>query len=313
MLAEPRRRVQPAFDEFDETVPDPGSDHVYVQAIQTQFPGIHGHWLVNERRGVISGDGYRIVQIRLQSGNGDEVQASIAFADSHRRTPQELIDEVAIRLGYTISLELAFRRNITIGIRPPSHYTPQRQGAGTHERAVRHRVDTERRRRDYLPSLDPTIGLPSIQFDDILRVAGSPAAGANPAERAEGTLRFVLGDELYTQLSANGYLDVPSVHYADRKRVYRLRRDPHHQSDKRIRIFEETGGRMSYVKDFCIVRADQAVPEADCFLSKWLGLLSDELRTLAVVGRYNIFDPYSDDYGQHLRETRVPVWQTPVD
>ena len=303
-----RRRYTPPLADVDETTPDPGSDHPYVHAIQTQFPGLHGQWLVDERRGMISGDSYRIIQVGLESGNGDLLQASIAFAEAHQRTVQEQVDEIAIRLGYTISLELAQRRNISIPIRPPSHFSLPRSPARTHDQATRQRAGAERRRRDYLPALDPTIGLPSIRFDDILRVAGTPAAGHTPAERAEGTLRLLLGDDLYTQLSTDGYLDVPSVHFADQKRVYRLRRDPRHLADKRVRIFEEANGRMAYVKDFCIVRAESNIPEADCFLSKWLGLLSDERRTLAVVGVHNIFQPYSDDYGQQLKETRLPVW-----
>ena len=217
-------------EQVDETAPDPGSEHPYVQAIQSQFPGIHGHWLVDERHGTIGGDGYRVVLVNLQSGNGDAIQASIAFADAHPRSSQERVDEIAIRLGYTLSLELAQRRNIPIVIRPPSHFALPRSAAQTHEQATRQQLDAERRRRGYLPALDPTVGLPSIRFDDILRVSGTPAAGSSPAERAEGTLRLLLGDDLYGHLSTDGY-PTSSVTLPIRNVSDRLRRDPRHQVD----------------------------------------------------------------------------------
>src|SRR6266702_4619078 len=99
------------------------------------------------------------------------------------------------------------------------------------------------------------------------------------------------------------FLDVPSVHYAAAQRVYRLRRDSAKAHERRVRVFE----RGQYSKDFCIVRG-QDVPEADWWLGLFLGLMSDEQSTLSVVGRHNVFSPFSD--GEE-RETVPPVWVTP--
>lgn len=85
------------------------------------------------------------------------------------------------------------------------------------------------------------------------------------------------------------------------QRVYRLRRDPHKARERRIRVFEQ--GR--YTRDFCVVR-DMACPEADLFLTCFLGLMSDELHLLSVVQSYNIFPPHSDGNEQET----IPVrWQ----
>jgi hypothetical protein len=148
-------------------------------------------------------------------------------------------------------------------------------------------------------------------MDRILRIAGTPAAGRTPVERAEGTLRLLLGDPLYTRLLGEGYLDVPSAQFAACHRVYRLRRDPARLRDQRVRVFEVVDGRMTYTQDYCIVRRSQSVPEADHFLTKWLGLLSDERRLLEVVGPHNIFAPHSDDYGRRIDEPTLPVWSVP--
>jgi hypothetical protein len=281
--------------------------HPYVQAINAQFPGFLGHWRVDERHGHVAGDAYRVVQVGFQSGNGDAVEATLAFADRHALTAQQRLGELAVRAGYCIALELAHRRGIDLDVRPPSHYTAHGTGGsgGTGARAPT-------RRRGFVPPQRTAHELPPIQLDQILRIAGTPAAGNTPAERAEGTLRLMLGDETYGRLLQVGYLDVPSVRYADRRRVYRLRRDPARNSDKRVRVFEDVGGRMTYARDFCIVRQSYAVPEADHFLTKWLGLLSDEDSIIGVVGRHNIFSPHSDDdWGRRLEETTLPVWHDP--
>lgn len=272
--------------------------HPSVQAILTQFPGIGGTWRVEERRGRLGADGYRIAQISLVSGNGDEVEASIAFVERRLPTDQARLGEVAVRAGYCLALELAHRRGIRLDVRPPSHYSTGSTAAAPRER-----------RAPRLSQQGVTDGLPAIGLDQILRVAGTPAAGRTPVERAEGTLRLMLGDQIYQSLMTQGYLDVPSVRYADRQRVYRLRRDPNRREDKRIRVFEQVGTQMTYVKDFCVVRASPDVPEADHFLSKWLGLLSSEQSIIGVVGPHNVFEPYSDDYGRTLREPVLPVWQ----
>lgn len=284
------------------------SQHAYVQAIQAQFPGFLGHWAVVERHGLVDGAGYRITQIQFTSGDGETIDATIAFADAHGLTEQERRSEIAIRAGYCIALELAHRRGIDLDVRPPSHYSPHQQRTNT-GRGAAHST-----RRPAAPV--PDAGrwapvLPSIALDEIVRIAGTPAEGRTPTERAEGTLRLMLGDETYGRLLRDGYLDVPSRLYANRKRVYRLRRDPHRNDDKRVRIFEEVDGHMSYVEDYCIVRASYSVPEADHYLTKWLGLLSDERSIIGVVARHNRFRPHSDDYSTRIEETTLPVWRDP--
>jgi hypothetical protein len=266
--------------------------HPYVTAIGEQFPGLRGHWQVHEQAGRIAREAYQIVHVHFASGNGDQVVATLAFAERHHLPDAARRGEIAIRAGYTIALELAHRRGIWLDVRPPSHYTSASPSA---RHSARHQIGTTRE-------------LPTMEMDHILRIAGTPAAGSSPSERAEGTLRLMLGDTLYTHLLGDGYLDVPSAQYADRRRVYRLRRDSARVSDKRVRVFEEVDGRMTYVKDFCIVRHSARLPEADHFLTKWLGLLSDERSILAVVKPHNIFAPHSDDYGRRIEEPTSPVW-----
>ena len=70
-----------------------------------------------------------------------------------------------------------------------------------------------------------------------------------------------------------------------------------------MRVFEYG----EYKKDYCIVRG-QSVPEADHYLTVFLGLLSDEAHLLSVVGDYNIFSPDSEGIGGE----RVPAVWTPT-
>ncbi len=128
--------------------------------------------------------------------------------------------------------------------------------------------------------------------------------GYTPVQRAENTLRLFLGETLYAQLERQHFLDVSSVRYAHEQRVYRVRRDPAKRRDRRVRVFRHG----EYVNDFCIVRG-QDVPEADHWLGVFLRLISDEEGQLAVVGRYNIFPPHSDDYEGHEEETIPAIWQ----
>jgi hypothetical protein len=180
--------------------------------------------------------------------------------------------------GYAVAAEIARQAGYTTVGQPPEHFK-LRRGSGTREGR--------------------------IALRDILQVGERTdlGDGLTPAKRAENTLRLFLGD-LYQQLSLQGYLDVPSRSYLTEQRVYRLRRDPAHQRDRRVRVFE----LAQYVRDLCIVRA-QNVPEADHYLTVFLRLLSDEAGVLAVVQTYNIFPPYSDDSG---RESTPPVWAPPV-
>jgi hypothetical protein len=126
--------------------------------------------------------------------------------------------------------------------------------------------------------------------------------GYTPQQRAENTLRLFLGAELYTQLERQHFLDVSSVLYANNQRVYRIRRDPRKQYERRIRVFEHG----CYRNDFCIVRG-QDVPEADHWLTVFLSLISDEANALSVVRSGNVFSPNSD--GQEC-ETVPAIWQT---
>jgi hypothetical protein len=105
--------------------------------------------------------------------------------------------------------------------------------------------------------------------------------------RAENTLRLFLGDDTYALLERQGFLDVSSVRYASEQRVYRLRRDPAKQRERRVRVYQD-------------------VPADDWWLTVWLGLLSDEDATLSVVQRHNVFPPFSDG---NERETIPAVWR----
>jgi hypothetical protein len=122
--------------------------------------------------------------------------------------------------------------------------------------------------------------------------------GLTPVQRAENTLRLFLGPQ-HALLERQGFLDVSSGFYPGR--VYRLRRDPLHRYERRVRVFENA----VYTRDYCIVRA-QRVPEADQYLTVYFGLIADERRILSVVHRGNIFGPHSDG---HERETVPAVWQ----
>lgn len=67
-----------------------------------------------------------------------------------------------------------------------------------------------------------------------------------------------------------------------------------------MRVFEHA----RYVHDYCIVRG-QDVPEADHWLTVFLGLISDEREVLRVVQHHHVFPPYSDGYEE---ETASAVW-----
>jgi len=147
---------------------------------------------------------------------------------------------------------------------------------------------------------------PRIGLADILRVGDEVnlGDGLRPEQRAENTVAYFLGADLYAKLNRQGFLDVSSVHYGTEQRVYRIRRDPAHLRERRVRVIE----RGRYTKDLCLVRG-QDVPEADWWLSIWLGLMSDEMATLGILGSYNIFSTYSDG---NERETIPAVWQRRV-
>jgi len=257
-----------------------------LTATQQQWPGLRGTWRIERADTRIRNNPYQVVLLRLDMGNGGSATGVVAFASSHRHTEQEMIAGVAGWAGYAIAAEVARLGGFPLVGQIPEHFRIDR------------RPTTGRRQQ-------PTTTVPSIGLADILRVGDIIQPGRDPNTVAEQTLRMFLGEETYALLERQGFLDISSVRYANEQRVYRLRRDPAKRSDRRIRVFEHN----RYTRDLCVVRAMQC-PEADMFLTNFLGLLSDEDAALAVVNpHFNIFSPYSD--GQE-RETIPAVWQPRV-
>jgi hypothetical protein len=255
-------------------------------ATQEQWPGLRGTWSIERRTAPIQQHPYLFVLVRLEPGNGGEATGVVAFAEQHHPSEQRLQAGVAGWAGYAIAAEVARRGGFPLAGQPPEHFrVPQRQTA----------------RRTAASSSQAAF--PSVGLADILRVGDmiDLGDGLRPAERAERTLRLFLGETLYAQLERQHFLDVSSVHFADRQRVYRLRRDHFKRRERRVRVFEHG----EYVNDYCIVRG-QDVPEADHFLTVFLGLLSDEMETLTVVRSHNVFHPLSD--GQEA-EWVPAVWR----
>ncbi|MBA2395140.1 MAG: hypothetical protein H0V70_20620 [Ktedonobacteraceae bacterium] len=256
--------------------------NLLVQSTQQQWPGLGGKWSVEQRTGTIDHHPYRFVLLQLATGNGTTATGLVAFVQRFHTTTQSMIGGVAGWAGYAIAAEVARTAGYPMAGQPPDHFKVTRRGeAGT----------TDRRRR--------------IGLSDILRVGDQVdlGDGYTPTQRAENTLRLFLGEELYTQLERQHFLDVSSVCYASEKRIYRVRRDPAKQRERRVRVFK----KGYYSNDFCIVRG-QNVPEADHWLTVFLGLISDEEQTLSVVGTYNVFDPHSDDYIQREEEHIPAIW-----
>jgi hypothetical protein len=105
----------------------------------------------------------------------------------------------------------------------------------------------------------------------------------------------------YALLARQHFLDISSRFFQGR--VYRLRRDPDRQTERRVRVFED--GR--YVRDLCIVRGQsQSCPEPDWFLGVYLRLVSDERGLLNMLDSGNIWPPYSDDAA---RESAPALWR----
>jgi len=239
-----------------------------IAAVQGQWPGLGGAWEIEERQSRVGAHLYRFILVRLFPGNGGEpITGVVAFALTHQHPDAYLASRVAGWAGYAIAAEVARRGGFALAGQPPEHFRVAQRGAPAR----------------------PQRGLPRIGLSDILRVGDLVDLGDGllPTERAENTLRLFLGETLYAQLAQQGFLDVSSARTPGR--VYRLRRDPRHLQERRVRVFEY--GR--YTHDYCIVRG-QDVPEADHFLTVMLGLLSDEEHTLAVVRAHNIFGPNSD-------------------
>jgi len=254
-----------------------------IHAMQEQWPGLRGQWQIEERDTRINNKPYHVILLRLLLGNGGEATGTAAFSQHHPITQERLRAGVAGWCGYAIAAEVARLGGFPLAGQPPEHFKVRSTGGS---RAPRRQ-----------PTAASCIGL-----SDILRGVGDQldlGDGLRPMQRAENTLRLFLGEQLYAQLEQQEFLDVSSVQHQDR--VYRVRRDPTKARERRVRVFEQG----SYAKDFCIVRA-QDVPEADHFLTVFLGLLSDEQTTLSVVQSYNVFGPYSDGREQE----RLPAcWQ----
>ncbi len=255
------------------------AEHPLVSATRQQWPGLAGVWSIEERDLHIWNERYHFVLLRLVTGNGATATGVIAFASAAHPTVASQIAGVAGWAGYAIAAEVARQAGYPMVGRPPEHFKTQRRTTGR--------------------TTGP--GEADLSLSGILRVGDQVnlGDGLTPKQRAENTLQLFLGD-LYPQLERQGFLDVSSAFYTREQRVYRLRRDPAKQRDRRPRVFEQA----EYVRDYCIVRA-QDVPEADHWLTVFLGLISDEREVLRVVQQYNIFPPYSDG---SEREWMPAVW-----
>lgn len=254
--------------------------NLLVQATRQQWPGLGGKWSIEQRLHTFDHTPYMFVLLSLNTGNGSSATGVVAFAQSFHLTQQSLVAGVAGWAGYTIAAEVARQAGYPLAGQPPDHFKVTR-GTGTRTRR--------------------------LGLGDILRVGDQIdlGDGYTPVQRAENTLRLFLGEQLYTQLERQHFLDVSSAHYVHEQRVYRVRRDPARQRERRLRVFR----RGHYDNDFCIVRG-QDCPEADHWLSTFLRLISDEEGLLSVVEEYNIFPPHSDDYEQREEET-IPAHWTP--
>lgn len=251
-----------------------GAEHPLVAATRQQWAGLAGSWTIEERDARVWNERYHFVLLRLVTGNGALATGVVAFASAAHPTVASRIAGVAGWAGYAIAAEVARQAGYPLMGQPPEHFKTQRRTAGR--------------------ATGP--GEADLSLDGILRVGDQVHLhdGLTPTQRAENTLHLFLGD-LYPQLQRQGFLDVSSAYYTREQRVYRLRRDPARQRDRRVRVFE----RAAYVHDYCIVRA-QDVPEADHWLTVFLGLISDEREVLRVVQHYNIFPPYSDGYEEEI-------------
>jgi len=257
--------------------------NLLVQSTQQQWPGLGGRWSIEQRTTSVDNHPYNFVLLRLTTGNGTTATGLVAFAQRFHPTVASMVAGVAGWAGYAIAAEVARAAGYPMAGQPPDHFkVTRRDGTGA----------PGRRRR-------PGLG-------DILRVGDQVdlGDGYTPVQRAENTLRLFLGEELYRQLENQHFLDVSSVCYAHERRIYRVRRDPAKHRERRVRVF----ARGLYINDFCIVRG-QDVPEADHWLTVFLGLISDEEQTLSVVQNYNVFPPHSDDYARREEETMPAIWQ----
>ena len=266
------------------TMPRFRTDHPYVGATRTRWAPLREFvpedgWGIQEARVTVSDEPYHLVLLQATGTTGTTATAAIAFAACHPATLGSRAAPVGDWGGYTIAASFCRQAGVPLTGEPPLHFTEELPGRTTVRRVA--------------PQ-------PGATTREILAIGDQRdlGDGLTPAQRAENTLRLFLGPQ-HALLERQGFLDVSSGLYPGR--VYRLRRDPHRRYERRIRVFENG----SYVRDFCIVRA-QSVPEADHMLTLYFGLIADERRILSVVQRGNIFSPNSDG---HERETVPAVWQ----
>lgn len=254
-------------------------NNVLVHATQQQWPGLGGSWMIEQTAVAIDNNPYRLIEMQLKTGSELITSGAVAFAQRFHPGRESMIAGVAGWIGYAIAAGVARSAGYPLAGQPPDHF----------------RVTRGRRRTGQGPDV--------LGLTDILRVGDQVhlGDGYTPAQRAENTLRLFLGETLYARLEQQHFLDVSSTLYAAQQRVYRIRRDPEKQYERRVRVFE--GGHYTY--DYCIVRGQQ-VPEADHWLTVFLRLISDEAGILSVVREYNVFPPYSDG----LEQEQVPaIWQ----
>jgi hypothetical protein len=278
------RVAPPSTTTHTEAFPQDIDPVSIIDATRQQWPGLRGEWSIDGHVAAINEKPYLFILLSLAMGNGGRATGVIAFAQRHQPTQQHLQTRVAMWCGYALASEVARIGGYPLAGQPPEHF----------------RVTSGRRARRAVAGHVPA---PEIGLGDILRIGDVEdlGDGLRPVERAEQTLRLFLGEQLYQQLETHGFLDVSSSRYPEEQRVYRLRRDPARRYERRVRVFVHG----KYLNDLCIVRA-QSVPEADHFLTVFLGLLSDEEATLSVVKRHNIFAPNSD--GREC-ETVPAIWQ----
>lgn len=268
--------TSPHANDEHPKLPETPHTQSLVTAARDQWEGLQGTWTIAERDTLVGHDAYRFVLLRLDSPNGLVGTGLVAFAHAHGLRTARLIPGVAGWAGYNVAAQIAQQAGFEMVGQPPEHF----------------RWKATRRTT-----------VPRIALHDILRVADRTdlGDGLSPVQRAENTLQLFLGDELYGNLQHQGYLDIPSTLFADRQRVYRLRRDQSRTYPRRIRVFEQG----VYINDYCVVPRE-AVPEADHLLTVFLQLMTDEATVLRVVREYNIFAPYSDSRDH---ETIAPVWR----
>lgn len=197
-----------------------------LMVTQQQWPGLRGNWSIEERDANIGTKSYHFVLLRLAIGNGGIATGVVAFANTHHHTELERYPGVAGWAGYAIAAEVARLAGLPLLGNPPEHFR------------IDHRPTTRRQTQPEQPTTAtrPIPAMPHIGLMDILRVGDivNQGDGLTPTIRAENTLRLYLGDDLYSQLDNQGFLDISSVLHADRQRVYRMRRDPRHRNERRL-------------------------------------------------------------------------------